>query len=118
MEKTLVGRTKLNQLLFLAAERLLYAPAFQALSLYTLAIFEVNVCDLEFRSNRNVKCSIAPFQGKTHDMAVQNLMQLYWPILKANWTYLSLLVFINIKFVPPMVSAPTKKLILIYRKIQ
>lgn len=41
MEKTLVGRTKLNQLLFLAAERLLYTPTFQALSLYTLAIFEV-----------------------------------------------------------------------------
>lgn len=50
-----------------------------------------------------VFCSIR-FQGKTHDMAVQNLMALYWPILKANWTYLSLLVFINIKFVPPMVS--------------
>lgn len=36
-------------------------------------------------------------------MAVKNLMTLYWPVLKANWTYLSLLVFINIKFVPPMV---------------
>lgn len=42
MEKTLVGRTKLNQLLFLGAERFLYTPAFQALSLYTLAIFEVS----------------------------------------------------------------------------
>lgn len=42
MEKTLVGRSKLNQLLFLAAERLLYTPLFQSISLYTLSIFEVS----------------------------------------------------------------------------
>lgn len=41
MEKTLVGRTKLNQVLFLGCERLLYTPLFQAISLYLLAIFEV-----------------------------------------------------------------------------
>lgn len=41
MERTLVGRTKLNQLLFFACERLMYTPIFQALSLYFLAIFEV-----------------------------------------------------------------------------
>lgn len=48
------------------------------------------------------------FQGKSHDVAVRNLFQLYWPILKANWSYLSLLVFINIKFVPPIVSYLTR----------
>lgn len=42
MEKTLVGRTRLNQLLFFACERLIYTPMFQALSLYFLAVFEVN----------------------------------------------------------------------------
>lgn len=44
------------------------------------------------------------FQGKNQEEALHNLYTLYWPILKANWTYLSLLVFINIRFVPPIVS--------------
>lgn len=43
-------------------------------------------------------------QGKSHVTAVENLHTLYWPILKANWSYLSLFVFVNIKYVPPMVS--------------
>ncbi|XP_055315453.1 peroxisomal membrane protein 2 [Sitodiplosis mosellana] len=80
MEKTLVGRTKLNQILFFACERLIYTPLFQALSLFCLSIFE----------------------GKSQEAALQNLFTLYWPVLKANWTYLSLLVFINIRFVPPI----------------
>lgn len=42
MEKTLVGRTKLNQMLFFACERLIYTPLFQVLSLYFLTIFEVS----------------------------------------------------------------------------
>lgn len=45
MERTLVGRTKLNQLLFFACERLMYTPIFQALSLYFLAIFEVIIME-------------------------------------------------------------------------
>ncbi|XP_031638517.1 peroxisomal membrane protein 2 [Contarinia nasturtii] len=80
MEKTLVGRTKLNQFLFFGCERLIYTPMFQALSLFFLSIFE----------------------GKSQEAALQNLYTLYWPVLKANWSYLSLLVFINIKFVPPI----------------
>lgn len=51
--------------------------------------------------------SIPLKQGKSHDAAVKNLLQLYWPVLKANWSYLSLLVFINIKFVPPIVRTLT-----------
>lgn len=43
------------------------------------------------------------FQGKSHDVAVANLMSLYWRVLKANWTYLSIVVFINIRYVPPIV---------------
>lgn len=63
MEKTLVGRTKLNQLLFLAAERLMYTPAFQALSLYTLAVFEVSVLIIQSRplhSMRSVEFNCNP----------------------------------------------------------
>lgn len=45
MEKTLTGRTKLNQILFFACERLMYTPMFQALSLFFLAIFEVSLLD-------------------------------------------------------------------------
>lgn len=44
MERTLTGRSKLNQLLFFACERLIYTPAFQVLSLFFLSIFEVSVC--------------------------------------------------------------------------
>lgn len=42
MEQLLVGRTRLNQFLFFGAERLIFMPLFQALSLYMLAIFEVS----------------------------------------------------------------------------
>lgn len=41
---------------------------------------------------------------KSHNVAMSNLMKLYWPLLKANWQYLSLAVFLNIYYVPPMVS--------------
>lgn len=50
MEKTLVGRSKLNQMLFFASERLIYTPMFQALSLFFLSIFEVRP---EFVLNSN-----------------------------------------------------------------
>jgi len=61
-------------------ERLLYTPFAQALSLYFLSIFEWN----------------------SHDAAVANLKKLYWPVLEANWQYLSIPVFLNFYFVPPM----------------
>lgn len=44
MEKTLVGRSKLNQMLFFGTERLIYTPLFQVLSLFFLSIFEVSIC--------------------------------------------------------------------------
>lgn len=80
MESILTSQKGLKPLLFFATERLIYTPMFQAVSLYALAILE----------------------GKSHSNAVNNLKALYWPILKANWSYLSLFVFINIKYVPPM----------------
>lgn len=51
MERTLVGRSKLNQLLFFACERLMYTPMFQALSLYFLTIFEVRISEDDIMSH-------------------------------------------------------------------
>ncbi|KAH8251092.1 hypothetical protein KR026_010278, partial [Drosophila bipectinata] len=65
--------------LFLS-ERLVYAPTYQALSLFFLALFE----------------------GKSPQMAIKNVEKLYWPLLKANWQYLSLFVYLNFAYVPPM----------------
>lgn len=62
-------------------ERLIYAPMIQAFSLYTLARFE----------------------GKNHKAALKQLFALYWPILEANWKWLTLFQVINLAFVPPMV---------------
>ncbi|CRL02884.1 CLUMA_CG015781, isoform A [Clunio marinus] len=61
-------------------ERFTYAPIFCALSLYFLTIFE----------------------GKTPDQATQNVLKLYRTVLLANWRYLTLPVFLNFNFVPPM----------------
>lgn len=108
MEKTLVGRTKLNQFVFFACERLVYTPLFQALSLFSLSIFEVSwIFPMKIWIRfffLNVLFVFQFLQGKSQDVALQNLYALYWPVLKANWTYLSLLVFINIRFVPPIVT--------------
>ncbi|KAM3961247.1 peroxisomal membrane protein 2 [Aphomia sociella] len=61
-------------------ERLIFAPFMQAFSLYTLARFE----------------------GKNHAAAVKQLQILYWPILQANWKWLTFFQVINMAFVPPM----------------
>nr|NP_001303378.1 uncharacterized protein Dmel_CG7970, isoform C [Drosophila melanogaster]ALI30450.1 uncharacterized protein Dmel_CG7970, isoform C [Drosophila melanogaster] len=65
--------------LFLS-ERLVYAPIYQALSLFFLALFE----------------------GKSPSTALKNVEKLYWPLLKANWQYLSVFVYLNFAYVPPM----------------
>ncbi|EDW80153.1 uncharacterized protein Dwil_GK24419 [Drosophila willistoni] len=65
--------------LFLS-ERLVYAPIYQVLSLYFLSLFE----------------------GNSHSTAVKNVEKLYWPLLRANWQYLSLFVYLNMAYVPPM----------------
>lgn len=73
---------KFKRFIQFAMERLLFAPVFQGVSLYTLARFE----------------------GKDHNDAVKNLLKLYIPILAANWKYLSLFTLINFTVVPPMVN--------------
>ncbi|KAL7732055.1 hypothetical protein ACLKA6_015817 [Drosophila palustris] len=65
--------------LFLS-ERLAFAPLYQFLSLYFLSLFE----------------------GNSHSTAIKNVEKLYWPVLRANWRYLSLAVYLNIAYVPPM----------------
>lgn len=80
VEQFLQNAGKAKQMYLFLIERLVFAPVYQALSLYFLSRFE----------------------GNNHDFAFKNLCKLYWPLLTTNWKYLSLLVFINVKFVPPM----------------
>ncbi|XP_076232323.1 peroxisomal membrane protein 2 [Calliopsis andreniformis] len=78
-----------NPLLFLLIERCLYTPCFQALALYVLALFE----------------------GNTHNDACKQMKKLYWPILTANLRYLTLLQYINFKYVPPVLRVLMANLI-------
>lgn len=64
----------------LLIERFIYMPSFQALALYTLSRFE----------------------GKTHEESYAHMKALYMPLFIANLKYLTLLQYINIRFVPPM----------------
>lgn len=82
LEKVLDQDLKFRKFLQFAMERLLFAPIFQGVSLYSLARFE----------------------GKNHEEAVKNLTKLYIPVLTANWKYLSLFTLINFTVVPPMVN--------------
>ncbi|CAD7080833.1 unnamed protein product [Hermetia illucens] len=80
VEKALRQDMKFRKLVFFLIERFLYAPLTQVVSLYVLSRFE----------------------GNNHKFAMNNLMKLYVPLLTLNWRYLSLPVFLNIYFVPPM----------------
>lgn len=82
VEEFLKNAGKAKQMYLFLIERLIFAPVYQAISLYFLSRFE----------------------GNNHDFAFKNLCKLYWPLLTTNWKYLSLLVFINVRFVPPMVG--------------
>ncbi|KAL1494752.1 hypothetical protein ABEB36_010300 [Hypothenemus hampei] len=64
----------------LLLERLVYSPLYQAFALYTLARFE----------------------GKDHETAIQQLKGLYWTVLTSSWKYLTILQLINVSVVPPM----------------
>ncbi|KAH0954700.1 hypothetical protein HN011_006847 [Eciton burchellii] len=78
-----------NPLGILLIERLIYTPCFQALTLYILAIFE----------------------GKPHRVAYAQMQKLYLPMLIANLKYLTLLQYINIKYIPPMLRVLIANLI-------
>lgn len=66
----------------LLVERLVFAPIYQAFVIYMLARFE----------------------GKSHNATIKQVERTYWPIIQANWKWLTIIQFINLSFVPPMVS--------------
>lgn len=76
----IVPDVRFKRILEFLLERFMFAPIFCGLSLYFLTIFE----------------------GKSPDQATKNLLKLYKSVLLANWRYLSLPVFLNFNFVPPM----------------
>lgn len=76
----IVPDVRYRRLLEFLLERLTFAPILCSLSLYFLTIFE----------------------GKSPDQALNNLIKLYKSVLLANWRYLTLPVFLNFNFVPPM----------------
>ncbi|KAK7593025.1 hypothetical protein V9T40_007777 [Parthenolecanium corni] len=61
-------------------ERLLFTPLYQYFVLYT----------------------ISRFQGKSHKEACKERDELYWTLLKANLHVLTLVQFVNLKYVHPM----------------
>ncbi|XP_050095023.1 peroxisomal membrane protein 2 [Anopheles aquasalis] len=71
---------RFKKLLMLLGERLFFAPTITALSLYFISRFEY----------------------KTHDEAIINLVTLFRSVLRGNWKFLTLPVFINFNYVPPM----------------
>lgn len=76
----IVPDVRFRRILEFLLERFTFAPIFCALSLFFLGIFE----------------------GKPVDVATANLFKLYKSVLLANWKYLTLPVFLNFNFVPPM----------------
>lgn len=77
---TIVPDVRFKRILEFMLERLISAPIFCGLSLYFVTIFE----------------------GKSPEVALNNLLKLYKSVLLANWRYLTLPVFLNFNFVPPM----------------
>ncbi|XP_066245187.1 peroxisomal membrane protein 2 [Euwallacea similis] len=73
----------------LILERLVYSPLYQAFALYALARFE----------------------GKDHETALQQLKGLYWVVLTSSWKYLTILQFLNLSVVPPMLRVLVVNLI-------
>lgn len=70
-------------------QRLLFTPCFTAISLYFLSIFE----------------------GASPQQAAMKMMALYKKVLTANWTYLTIPVYVNFKYVHPMLRVLVTNLI-------
>lgn len=85
----IVPDVRFKRILEFLLERFTFAPIFCALSLFFLTIFE----------------------GKTPDEATKNLFRMYKNVLLANWRYLTLPVFLNFNFVPPMLRVFTSNII-------
>lgn len=73
----------------LLIERLLLMPLFAGFSLYTISRME----------------------GKSHDEACKNLARVYFPVVEANFKYLTLFQYLNLYFVPPMLRVLVMNLI-------
>ncbi|XP_055689045.1 peroxisomal membrane protein 2 [Lutzomyia longipalpis] len=89
IERIFSDEVKFRKFYQFLLERLTFTPVFQLCSLYFLSRFE----------------------GNNHQVAFANLYKLYWPILQANWKYLSLFTFMNITFLPPILRVFTANLI-------
>ncbi|XP_053674814.1 PXMP2/4 family protein 3 [Anopheles nili] len=72
--------TRFKKLFMVLGERALFAPIITGLSLYFISRFEY----------------------KSHDEALGNLLTQYKSILRGNWKFLTLPVFINFNYIPPM----------------
>ncbi|KAK0174418.1 hypothetical protein PV327_010187 [Microctonus hyperodae] len=78
-----------NRLGILAVERIVYTPLFEALSLYMLPRLE----------------------GKSHQHSCKNLHNRYRSILLTNWKYLTLMQFINMYYIPPILKVLVSNII-------
>uniref|UniRef100_A0A1B6LWH3 Peroxisomal membrane protein 2 n=1 Tax=Graphocephala atropunctata TaxID=36148 RepID=A0A1B6LWH3_9HEMI len=73
----------------LLIERLIFTPLYQMFALYMLTRLE----------------------GKNHNQAMSQLIAIYWPLLKANWMWVTILQAINLRFVPPVLRVLFNNLI-------
>nr|XP_018909995.1 PREDICTED: peroxisomal membrane protein 2 isoform X3 [Bemisia tabaci] len=80
LESAIPRKQNFSLLKRFAFERLVYTPFFQFLVLFTLSIYE----------------------GKSYQVSLKNAQTLYCKVLQANLKYLSLLQFMNLAYVPPM----------------
>lgn len=89
IDKIFPHKMPYRKMLVFLAERLMFAPFYQALSLYFLSRFE----------------------GNSHNFAIENLKKLFEKLLKTNWIYLSIPVFLNMNYVPPIIRTLTFNMI-------
>lgn len=73
-------QVSLSVLKKLFIERLVFSPLYHAFTLYMIARFE----------------------KKSHCTAMKQLEDLYWPVLSSSWKYLTIIQFLNLQFVPPL----------------
>ncbi|KAF5292439.1 hypothetical protein FQA39_LY13986 [Lamprigera yunnana] len=78
LDSIVLGHSTAEVLKKLLIERLIFSPLYHAFTLYMLARLE----------------------KKTHQDALKQLEALYWPILSSSWKYLTIIQFLNLKFVP------------------
>lgn len=80
---------KKRKLIQFFMQRLLFTPFFTAISLYFLSIFE----------------------GASPQQASMKMFALYKKVLTANWTYLTIPVYVNFKYIHPMLRVLVTNLI-------